>query len=123
LAFEPDKSVPNDASIVSVNVPEGTTRLYHASYLCFGTTEVERRTAAKLVKVKTASHCIIFPVGKIAEKVVCSLCIFDNVAALYFECRINKNALHQTPSLFLAILPTGLGVQISHILIFGNFGD
>jgi len=34
-------------------------------------------------------------VGKIAEKAVCRKCIFDNIA-LYFERRIDKNALFQT---------------------------
>jgi len=39
------------------------------------------------------------PVGNIAEKAVCRSvfleCIFDNMA-LYFDCRINQNALLQT---------------------------
>jgi len=35
-------------------------------------------------------------------------CIFDNMA-LYFQCRINKNALLQT--VFLAILPLGYFVK------------
>jgi len=39
------------------------------------------------------------PVGKIAEKAVCS------DMTRYFECRINKNTLLQTN--FMAILPTG----------------
>jgi len=30
---------------------------------------------------------LTIPVGKIAEKAVCSECIFDNIA-LYFQCRI-----------------------------------
>jgi len=38
--------------------------------------------------VQTAFELWQFPVGKIAEKAVCS---FDNMA-LYFEFRINKNA-------------------------------
>jgi len=36
------------------------------------------------------------PVGKIAKSSL-EECIFDNTA-LYFECRINKNALLQTNS-------------------------
>jgi len=41
---------------------------------------------------------------KIAEKAVCNPPLFDNMT-LYFECRIDKNALFQT--VFLAFLPTG----------------
>jgi len=41
------------------------------------------------------------PVGKIAEKAVCR-----SVLALYFECRINKNALLQT--VFWWFCPLGI---------------
>ena len=51
IAFEPDQNVQDDINIVDMEVEEGTTRLYRASYLCFGTTEIERRSAAKLIKV------------------------------------------------------------------------
>jgi len=44
------------------------------------------------------------PVDKIAQKAVVCRSIFDTMA-LYFECRIKKNALRQT--VFLAIFPTG----------------
>jgi len=55
----------------------------------------------------------IYLVGKIADKAVCrSECIFDNIA-LYYECRINKNALLQT--VFLPIFPTGLFPRIGPI--------
>jgi len=43
-----------------------------------------------------------FVVGKITEKAVCKSVFFDNMA-LYFEYRINKNALLEQT----AILPTG----------------
>jgi len=42
--------------------------------------------------------------GKFVEKAVCRS-VFLTIMALYFECRINKNALLLT--VFLAILPTG----------------
>jgi len=46
----------------------------------------------------------LYRMDKIAEKEICSECIFDSMA-LCFECRINKNALLHTA--FSAILPTG----------------
>jgi len=56
---------------------------------------------------------MLYPVGKIGKKAVCRSVFFDNMAlylALYFECRINKNALFQFFQFFfffLAILFIG----------------
>jgi len=51
-------------------------------------------------RTSTTKHFFILytlhnPVGKIAKKSSLKECIFDNMA-LYFEYRINKNALLQT---------------------------
>jgi len=58
---------------------------------------------------------IYSPVGQIAEKAVSRSVFLTTMALLYFECRINKNALIRT--VFLAILPTKREFTVMIILI------